>query len=155
MKERDYSEASKSEFDMEIQLEAFGFNCVISIEGITSEYHNKYHNGVSNKGKAKMGFHSQFSDESYHNAATKFENIKKFIHWIYENNLFIKYGIIYYTTYGCIKQYMCANEMWILSVLAFTYRVIIDIFVNSPGRGRRNIYSINGSNKTHFKNIYA
>ena len=33
MTERDYTEALKAEFDMEIQSEEFGFNRTLSIEG--------------------------------------------------------------------------------------------------------------------------
>ena len=55
----------------------------------------------------KMDFHSHFSYDSAQNSATTFEHMKKFIHWMYEGNLFIKYGIIYDTTDGCIKQYIC------------------------------------------------
>ena len=45
---------------------------------------------------------------------------------------------------GCSKQYRCANEMWILSVLEFTYRVTIYRRINAPGYGRIKIYGING-----------
>ena len=44
---------------------------------------------------------------------------------------------------GCIKQYICENAMWLLSVLESTHRVIIYIFINSTGDGRRKIYGIN------------
>ena len=64
-----------------------------------------------------MYFHSNVLDDSAQNAANKFEHMKKFINWMYENNLFIKYGMINYTTDGCIKQYRFANEMWLLSVI--------------------------------------
>ena len=67
----------------------------------------------------KMDFHSHFSDDSANNAAKIFEHTIKFIQWMYENNLFIKDGIIYDTTYGCSKQYRCENKMRILSVLEF------------------------------------
>ena len=50
-----------------------------------------------------MDFHSQFSDDSAQNAATTCEHMKKFIHCVYENNLFIKDGLIYNTTYVCSK----------------------------------------------------
>ena len=60
-----------------------------------------------------MDFYSKFSDDSAHIAATTFEHIKNFMNCIYENNLFIKDGIIYDTTYGCIKQYRCENEMYL------------------------------------------
>ena len=77
--------------------------------------------------------------------------MKKFIHCMYENNLFIKDGIIYDTTYGCSKQYKCANAMWLLSVFEFTYILIADICINTTGRGRSKLDVINGSNKIYFK----
>ena len=67
---------------------------------------------------------------------------------MYENNVYIKDGIIYDTIYGCIKQYICENSMWLLSVLAFTYIVIIDRCINAPGNGRSKLYGINGYNQT-------
>ena len=53
-----------------------------------------------------MDFHSNVSDVSAQSAATTFERIKKFIHWMYENSLFIKDGIIYDNTNGFSKQYI-------------------------------------------------
>ena len=40
---------------------------------------------------------------------------------MYEENLFIKDDQIYDTADRCSKQYICVNEMWILSVLKFTH----------------------------------
>ena len=77
--------------------------------------------------------------------------MKNFIQWIYENNLFIKDGIIYDTTYACREQYRCENAMCILYVLKLTYRVMIDIWINVKGHGISKIYSINWSEKTHLK----
>ena len=62
--------------------------------------------------------------------------------------MFIKDGIIYDTIYGCRKQYRGANIMWLLSLLSFTDRVIIDRIINSPCHGRIKIYVINGDDKT-------
>ena len=36
---------------------------------------------------------------------------------MYEENLFIKDGKIYDTKYGYSKQYIFANELWLLTVL--------------------------------------
>ena len=47
-----------------------------------------------------MDFHSNFSDDSAQNSATIFDNINKFSWWMDDNNLFLKDGIIYDTTYG-------------------------------------------------------
>ena len=73
--------------------------------------------------------------------------MKKLITWMYDNKLFIKDGIIYDTTDGCIKKYISENSMWLLYVLTFTYRVIIDIFISYPGQLIIKIYGINGSDK--------
>ena len=80
-----------------------------------------------------------------------FKHIQNFIHWMYDNNLFIKYGILYDTTVGCSKQYRFANAMWLLGVLKSAYIVIMYICIDDPGRGRIKIYGINRSNKTYFK----
>ena len=72
------------------------------------------------------------------------------IHRIYLNNFFIKDGILYDTTDGCSKQYRCANVMWILFVLEFSYKVIIYRCINAPGNGINKIYVINRSYNTFF-----
>ena len=69
---------------------------------------------------------------------------------MYENNVFINYGIIYDTKDGCIKQYRCANSMWLLYVLLFIYRVIIHRCINAPGHSRK-IDENNVSEKTYLK----
>ena len=63
---------------------------------------------------------------------------------MYENNVFINYGIIYDTTYVCSQQYRCANVMWLFSVLEFTYKVIINKLINSPVHVRSKIDAIDG-----------
>ena len=74
---------------------------------------------------------------------------------MYDINLHIKYGIIYDNTYGYRKQYRCANAVWLLSVLEFTYRVIIYTRINAPDHGRSKIDGINESYNTYFyKNVH-
>ena len=65
--------------------------------------------------------------------------MKNFIQRMYGNNFFIKDGIIYDNADGCSKQYIHANEMWILSALELTYRVTIDRCINSTGHRRRKL----------------
>ena len=72
---------------------------------------------------------------------------------MYENILFIKDGIIYDNIDGCRKQYIYANEIWLLSVLGFTNIVRIYICINTSGHGRNKIGGVNGSEKTYFKKI--
>ena len=74
-----------------------------------------------------------------------------FIHSMYENNLFIKNGIIYDTTYRFSKQYRCANAMWPISILEFTYIVIIYRWINATDHGTRKMDGINGFNQKYLK----
>ena len=74
-----------------------------------------------------MEFQSHFSDASAHNADTTFEHMKNSSTGCMRIFFFVKGGKLYDTTDGCGKQYICANVLWLLSVLAFIYRVIIDI----------------------------
>ena len=62
--------------------------------------------------------------------------MNKFIHCMYENEFFIKDDIIYDTTDGCIKQYRCENEMWLLSAFYFTQKVIIYRCINATDHVR-------------------
>ena len=62
---------------------------------------------------------------------------------MYEEISLIKDGILYDTTDECIEQYRYANSLWILSVLSFTYILIIDRCINAPGHDRRKIDGIN------------
>ena len=70
---------------------------------------------------------------------------------MFENNFSIKYGIVYDTVDGYSKKYRCTHAMWLISTLAFTYRVIIYICINAPVHDRSKIYGIARSNKTYLK----
>ena len=61
---------------MEIQSEAFVFNCTIYIEGSTCEYHDKDRNDLINDANVKMNFPSHFSYDSTKNADNTCEKIK-------------------------------------------------------------------------------
>ena len=70
---------------------------------------------------------------------------------MYDNDFFIKYGIIYDTPDGCRKYYICANQMWLLYVLAFTYIVVIDTCINYTGHGISKICGINKSENSYLR----
>ena len=52
-----------------------------------------------------------------------------------------------------VEKYICKSEMWILSVLVFTYRLIIDRCINYPFHGRIKIDVINGSGRSYLRKI--
>ena len=68
-----------------------------------------------------------------------------------EGNLFINNIIIYDTIYGCSKQNIRENATWLLSVLTFTHRRIVDRFINDTGGDGSKIGGINGFEKTYLK----
>ena len=45
--------------------------------------------------------------------------------------------------------------MWILAVLVFIYRLIIDRLINSPGHGRIKIDRINGYENSYLRQRYS
>ena len=99
--------------------------------------------------EGEYGFSITFVYDTAQNAVTTFDHMNNLFHWMHENNLFIKYGIICDTKDWCSKQYRRGKLMWLLSVLEFTHIVIIYIIANVPGNGRIKIDGING-----VKNIY-
>ena len=52
---------------------------------------------------------------------------------------------IWENTDGCAYQYRCATSLYLLSMLAHTYNIIIDRGVGSPGNVR---YVVDGLNAT-------
>ena len=108
-----------------------------------------------NQGKAKIDFHSHFSDYYVQNASTTFEHMKTFIHLIYKNKFFIKDVIIYDTIDGSRKIYMYANEIRMIYVLLFTYIVMLDRCINATDNGIRNIYIISGYYKMYLGQKFA
>ena len=69
--------------------------------------------------------------------------------------LFIKDGIIYDTSDGCSKKYICADAFCLLSVLSLTFRVIIYRYINDPGHGIIKIYGMSRSYKSYLRQNFA
>ena len=45
-------------------------------------------------------------------------------------------------TDGCAKQYMCALAICLMTVLSYSYGIIMDSEINSPGHGTNYVYGI-------------
>ena len=48
---------------------------------------------------------------------------------------------------GCVKQYCCATELYLLSMLAHIYNIIIDRGVGAPGNFREVLNGLNATKK--------
>ena len=52
-------------------------------------------------------------------------------------------GNICRNTDACAEQYCCAIALYLLSMLAHTYNIIIDHGVGAPGHGRKVVDGLN------------
>ena len=55
--------------------------------------------------------------------------------------------IIWENTDGCTDQYLCTTALYLLSMLAHAYNIIIDSGVGEPGHGRYFVDGLNDTNK--------
>ena len=49
--------------------------------------------------------------------------------------------------HGCAEQYICATALYLLSMLAHAYNIIIDRGVVAPGHGREFVHGLNNTEK--------
>ena len=54
-------------------------------------------------------------------------------------------------TDGCAKKYRCSLGIYLMTVLSFSYGVIMDCANNAPGHGKNIFYGINVTGKRYFK----
>ena len=53
---------------------------------------------------------------------------------------------------GCGKQYRCSKALYLLSVLACTYDVIVDMWVGAPGHRKDVVERMNAQDKAFLIN---
>ena len=52
---------------------------------------------------------------------------------------------------GCAKQYMCALDKYLITVLSSSYVIIMDRTINSPGHGKNVVDGINAMDRSYLK----
>ena len=57
---------------------------------------------------------------------------------------------IWENTDGCAEQYHCLTAIYLLSMLAHAYSIIIDRGVVAPGYGREVVDGLNANDKIFF-----
>lgn len=139
---RDYAEAITALFNWQIQSDHFGNNRTLSIEGSGVEFHTA-------DGKTRLETHSHFSDDSDQNAATTHAHMCKLITKLLEMEAMKPDGtwIMFDETDGCAKQYRCGTALFLMSLLAVTYRITIDRAVGAPGHGKDFVDGLNATDK--------
>jgi hypothetical protein len=56
-------------------------------------------------------------------------------------------------TDGCAKQYRCGTAIYLLSILASTYGVIIDRAIGAPGHGKDIVDGLNATDKIYLRKM--
>mmetsp|Transcript_48111 Transcript_48111/g.102792 ORF Transcript_48111/g.102792 Transcript_48111/m.102792 type:complete len:335 (-) Transcript_48111:136-1140(-) len=155
---RDYVEHLSAAFNLEAQHEHFGNGRSFSMEGSSVETFctaavDAYVNGVWQMDEAdlNMAFHSHFSDESRQDAATAHAHMIVLFDHLKEIGELIAGLTVWDDTDGCGKQYRCGTAMYLLSILASTYGIVIDRAVGAPGHGKDIVDGLNATDKIFLR----
>ena len=54
-------------------------------------------------------------------------------------------------TNSCAKQYMCALDIYLMTVLIYSYVIILDHEINVPGHGNNFLDGLNATEKRYLK----
>ena len=54
-------------------------------------------------------------------------------------------------TDGCAKQYMCALAKYLITVLSYSYSIVLDRANSSPWHGKNVVDGINTKDKSYLK----
>ena len=100
----------------------------------------------------KSEFHSYISDENEQDEcdsyAHMFHLLKKFF---YSGILVCGMSTVREDTNGCAKQYRCDLDIYLMTVLSYSYDIIIDCAINAPGHGNNVVDVLNAMDKHYLK----
>eukprot|EP00966_Prymnesium_polylepis_P017924 413578-Prymnesium_polylepis.1 len=126
-----------------------------SVETFCKAAVEAYVNGVWQMDEAdlKMAFHSHFSDESRQDAATTHAHMTVLFEHLKEiGELIVGIGMtVWDDTDGCGKQYRCGTAMYLLSILASKYGIVIDRAIGAPGHGKDIVDGLNATDKVFLR----
>ena len=96
-------------------------------------------------------FHSRLSDESDQDANTPATHLHILLQFILTKGLIDPFlTTMWDHTDGCPNQYRFAYDIYLLTILALEYYIIIDIVVGPPGQGKDVIDIHNARDKQMF-----
>ena len=91
------------------------------------------------------------SDNIKHDAATTTPHSKRSILLFEDKNvLTTSLGKFSENTNGCAKQYRCASEIYLMSVISQCYSIIIDWDLHAFGHGKEVVDGINDGDKCYI-----
>ena len=91
------------------------------------------------------------SDDRKQDTTTTDEHIKRIIRLLQNRTvLFSEMSNMWENTDGCAEQFFCTTALYLLSMLAYEYKIIIDRGVGAPGHGREVVDGLNATKKAFF-----
>jgi hypothetical protein len=98
-------------------------------------------------------FYSYLSDDSNQDAATTTAHMSHLIQKLMASQRIITgKSTIMEDTDGCAKQYRSATALYLLSMLALQFNVVIDRAVGAPGHGKDVVDGLNAVDKRFLRN---
>ena len=105
------------------------------MEGIAVEYFPTYIDTGINEGKYDL--HSYVSDDNEKYACDSHAHMVYLLKIFLESGIFVSgMSTVWEDTDGCAKKYICALAIYLMTVLSYSYGIITDRAINSPGYGK-------------------
>ena len=151
MRSSDFAEAFNVVCDNEIYESHYGNNPNIKCEGSDIVYH-RVDDTNNNETSTKTDFFSFFSDGAKQHASTCFQNMHKQLEYLREHQILKpnKLPVILDSTDGCSGQYRSALSLYLLTVMACSFNVVIDRMVNAPAHGKGVVDALNAVTKRYL-----
>ena len=93
-------------------------------------------------------FHSFLSDNRKQYSATTAAHIKTIMGLLQNIKVSLtKNNTIWDNTDGCAEKYICATEIYLLSMLSHAYTIVIDSVIVAPGHGEYFVDFLNATYK--------
>jgi len=149
--QRDYADHLAAEFNGAIQSEHFGEHVTVSMEGVVC-WHVKQ--GEDESFVDVCDYHSYISDDNQQDARTSSINTEFMIQKLRSQGvgmLVADKSVLYELMDGCAKQYRSGTALYLMTVIACKYGIILDRMISAPHHGKGPCDSQGGVDKTYIK----
>ena len=96
------------------------------------------------------------SDDRKKDSATTTAHINRLISLLKEKKVLTTSLVtIWGNTDGCVKKYICASALYLMSIMSQRYSVIIDWSISAPGHGKEVVYGLNAVDKCYIYQLMS
>ena len=84
----------------------------------------------------KSEFHSYIGDENEQDACDSYDHMFHLFNKIFESGILVSgMSTVWEDTDGCVKNYRCNLDIYLMNMLPSSYGIITDNAINAPGHG--------------------